>query len=270
MRFQFDHIVHFTQDPHTAAEKLNALKLHAVPGGRHESLGTFNALSYFGLSYIELLGVFDPSPADLSGPGDRYSLKESIKNNGGTERLIRCALRSEDLAAEAERLRGLGFDVYGPSPLSRRRPDGSTVSWKLLFAGRAEDSLPLPFFIEWDQKDDDRYEDLRSRKITEAHPEGCPALSAIGFAVKDAEQSARSWASALGLEMTEAFAEPELNAVGRRLKLAGGNLDFYTPKGPGLAAGALAAGGEGPFLIDIAGTGKSGIHKVCGALYRLR
>lgn len=270
MNLQFDHIVHFTQNPLKAAEQLNGLGLHAVPGGKHESLGTFNALSYFGLSYIELLGVFDSLPADLSGPDDRYSLKESIKMNEGRERLIRCALRTDDLTGEAERLRDLGFDVYGPSPLSRRRPDGSLVSWKLLFAGRPEDSLPLPFFIEWDQKDEERYEDLRSRKITEAHPGGGPVLSAIGYAVKDAEQSARGWAATLELEMTEAFAEPSLNAMGFRLKLAGGSLDFYTPNGPGLAADALAADGEGPFLIDITGTGKTGIHRVRGAIYRLR
>ena len=57
MNFTFDHLVWFYKNPEYAINPLSAKGIHAVKGGRHESWGTYNSLSYFDLSYIEFLGI---------------------------------------------------------------------------------------------------------------------------------------------------------------------------------------------------------------------
>ena len=59
MSLQFDHFVHLTPDPTEAAKDFQKIGLHAVQGGKHEKLGTYNTLSYFDLSYVDLIGIFD-------------------------------------------------------------------------------------------------------------------------------------------------------------------------------------------------------------------
>src|SRR5690625_1813933 len=126
MRFQFDHFVHLVNSPKKAMETYRDLQLHAVEGGRHENYGTFNSLSYFGLSYIELVGVFDKFL--LARAAEPHSFGRSILANNLKESGVRIALRSHDLLAEAERFRKLGFEVVGPKDYSRKRPDGSITS----------------------------------------------------------------------------------------------------------------------------------------------
>src|SRR5919199_137931 len=58
---RFDHIVVAVKDLNKAiATYRNGLGFTVVPGGEHPA-GTHNALVHFGLSYVELLAVQDPS-----------------------------------------------------------------------------------------------------------------------------------------------------------------------------------------------------------------
>jgi len=57
VEFSFDHLVHFVQNPLGAMEDAKKMGLHAFAGGNHEKWGTYNSLAYFGLSYIEFLGI---------------------------------------------------------------------------------------------------------------------------------------------------------------------------------------------------------------------
>ncbi|MEH5905017.1 VOC family protein, partial [Klebsiella pneumoniae] len=50
---QWDHAVQFVNQPEAAIEIFAGQQLRAVAGGRHPGWGTRNALSYFGLPYIE-------------------------------------------------------------------------------------------------------------------------------------------------------------------------------------------------------------------------
>src|SRR5690625_885234 len=107
MSFQFDHFIHFVNSPEKAQEALQALGLHAVEGGRHEKHGTYNSLSYFGLSYIELIGVFDKAIVESEAEFD-HSLRATIVQSNYQEGGARIALRSNDLQADADRFRELG------------------------------------------------------------------------------------------------------------------------------------------------------------------
>jgi Glyoxalase-like domain len=267
MGFQFDHLVHFVKSPVEAIEEYKKLGLYAVEGGNHEKLGTYNALSYYDLSYIELIGVFDQQLVE-SAAGIEYSLRDTFKNDQYVEGVSRIALRSTDLEVEAERFRSLGLEVHGPDPMSRKRPDGSLVSWKLLYVGKRGENLELPFFIQWDEGDEQRKQDLINRSVIADHPKGNVELSSVGFAVHNLEEAVEKWSKYLDLESEEAFVDESLNANGKRLLLDGGDIVFYSPIGEGPVSETLAKRGEKPFLVNFKGTNEELEFQLFGATYR--
>nr|VUD34029.1 Uncharacterised protein [Raoultella sp. NCTC 9187] len=56
---KWDHAVQFVNQPDEAIATFADHKLNALTGGRHPGWGTWNALSYFGLTYIEFLAIYD-------------------------------------------------------------------------------------------------------------------------------------------------------------------------------------------------------------------
>ena len=69
---QWDHAVQFVNQPEAAIEIFAGQQLRAVAGGRHPGWGTRNALSYFGLTYIEFLAISDPD--ELRAATDKFLL----------------------------------------------------------------------------------------------------------------------------------------------------------------------------------------------------
>lgn len=268
MNFQFDHLVHFVKHPLVTIEELKTQGLHAVEGGKHENYGTYNALCYFDLSYIELIGVFDQQLADKA-TGTKYSLRDTFQKDNYIEGFSRVALRSSNLEVVAEHFRNAGLEVFGPAPLSRRRPDGSVVSWKLLFAGNPNDQVELPFFIQWDESDEDRKQDLIHQSAIAPHQAGNVSLSSVGFAVNDVEKVVENWSKYLDLQVGESFIDESLQAKGQRLILAGGDLVFYSPIGEGLVSKTLEERGEKPFIVEFSGANENTQFELCGATYRL-
>ncbi|MDM8102196.1 MULTISPECIES: VOC family protein [Oceanobacillus] len=266
MHFQFDHLVHFVDSPEEAKEALKKLGLHAVDGGKHDNGGTYNALSHFDLSYIELIGVFDKQLADQ--PAEKYSLRDTFQKDDYASGLSRIALRSRNLEEEAKRFKSLGLEVIGPVPLGRKRPDGSMIHWKLLFAGNPEEKLSLPFFIEWEETDEERRETLKKQGTIAAHQKGNLSLESVGFAVKDAKAVIEKWETYLGLEQGESFFDEGLSATGHRLKLPGGDILFYEPEGEGIVSDTLKKRGEKPFIVTISGGNRQEQIKVKNAIYR--
>jgi hypothetical protein len=267
MTLKFDHFVHLTPDPTKALEAFQEHGLHAVQGGRHEDHGTFNTLSYFGLSYVELIGVFDETLATQAG-AVKYSLRETFVKNDYVSGPQRIALRSTNLEALAEHLSSLGYDVNGPVDMSRRRPDGSLLSWKLLFAGTSDEAFNLPFFIEWNESDEERFADLTKRETIAPHARGEVTVDGAAFVVSSIDAVIDQWAQALQLEKGKKYVDVTWNATAQRLLLPGGDIIFYEPNGDGVVQDALLKK-QGLFALQLTSAKQEQVS-IYDAIYRFK
>lgn len=92
-----------------------------------------------GPDYIELMAVVDPGEAAGSVLG-RWV--EAVAADGGGPAAV--CLRTDDLDDVCDRL---GLE---PTPMSRTRPDGVELRWRLAGLEVALGEDRLPFFIEWE------------------------------------------------------------------------------------------------------------------------
>ncbi|MDB4896056.1 MAG: glyoxalase/bleomycin resistance protein/dihydroxybiphenyl dioxygenase, partial [Firmicutes bacterium] len=158
---RLDHAMQIVRDLDAAVATFRQLGLHVVPGGEHPDWGTHNALCYFDdLTYIELLAIRSEADAirsDMGGNAHRFL--------AGGEGIGTAALRSEQITADADAMRDRGVAVTGPVPGSRRRPDGSLLTWQL-----ALPAWPQPFLIAWGDEAPARRADLIARGALAPHP----------------------------------------------------------------------------------------------------
>jgi hypothetical protein len=114
--------------------------VRAAFGGVHPGRGTRNALLSLGeRRYLEIIAP-DPEQTDVP---DSYGLR--MLNE---PRLVTWAAHPGDIKALAARLVKAGVAAEGPTPGSRKRPDGQVLQWQTLNLKDNADGL-LPFFIEW-------------------------------------------------------------------------------------------------------------------------
>lgn len=268
MQVAFDHLVHFIQvHPQQAVKQMSMLGLHAVAGGRHENWGTFNSLCYFDLSYIEFLGLEHP---DVAEQAREYGLIDQLlldlpKGEG----LGTIALRTDNMEESAAILRSKGIRVRGPFPGSRQRSDGRVISWKMLFLERESDDLPLPFFIQWEQTDEERRADLAQNGIIAPHPAGEIALDYVAYAVGDLDKTGKQWQDLFSLEAKEPYFHKQWGATCQILSLTGGNLLFCQPEGKGIVSEVLQKRGERPFLVNLRGADIHKVNYISGSIYQL-
>ncbi len=121
---QWDHAVQFVNQPEAAIEIFAGQQLRAVAGGRHPGWGTRNALSYFGLTYIEFLAIADPD--ELRAATDKFLLsRDAARLLPENEALFRVALRSDDIDATYDQLRRTGVTVSPIVDGQRNDPQGN-------------------------------------------------------------------------------------------------------------------------------------------------
>ena len=138
-----DHIVYAVPDlAGGVADLEQRLGVRAAPGGRHESAGSHNALlGLGGASYLEIIA---PDPTNPNPPRPRaFNLDE----NGGP-RLAGWATRSTAIDQTVDRARAAGYDPGPIQDLSRRRPDGLLLEWRLTRHDTGGEFV-LPFVIDW-------------------------------------------------------------------------------------------------------------------------
>ncbi|CAM5376834.1 Glyoxalase-like domain-containing protein OS=Lysinibacillus sphaericus OX=1421 GN=LS41612_14290 PE=4 SV=1 [Lysinibacillus sphaericus] len=218
MTLYFDHLVHQVQSPENMKVFLNKRHIHTVNGGQHTMWGTYNTLSYFGLSYIEQIAVYDHALFEEAAKLP-YSLHYTFKQNNERYGFSRIALRTTNIEQEAQRLSALGFDVYVRDACSRTRPDGSVVHWKLLHFGKVGQAIDFPFFIEWADGDEERYAQLiASGAVTTSQT---ISMESVQFYVQDAQATAKLWHEVLQLP------EPVVHSEFIALHLPNIRLDFY-------------------------------------------
>jgi hypothetical protein len=115
-----------------------------VAGGAHPGRGTHNALLSLGPpTYLEVIAR-DPSQSPST------PVPFGLDALDGVPRLVAFAVGCADIDDTVASLRASGrADVGSPFSMSRRRPDGSELSWRLAMIGEGPAGA-RPFLISWD------------------------------------------------------------------------------------------------------------------------
>jgi hypothetical protein len=167
MLLGIDHLVIACADPDAAVADLERdVGLLPGGGGRHEALGTFNRLVWLGDTYLELIGVFDRDLAERSWVG--APTVRALDAGGG---LATWAVATDDIDADVARLDAGGAGLSEVIPGERRRPDGSTVRWRLAQPRELGLERP-PFLIEHDTHSAEWSPADRAARAEEVHPIG--------------------------------------------------------------------------------------------------
>ncbi|MDG9717804.1 VOC family protein [Streptomyces sp. DH24] len=176
-----DHLVLATPDlAATVADFARRTGVTPAPGGAHVGLGTRNHLvGLGGDSYLEIVG---PDPEQAAPPGSRPLWPAGLT----APRTLAWAIRPPDLDAAVAAARARGHDPGEVRPMSRRRPDGTLLRWRL--TDGTHPSGLVPFLIDWG---------------TSAHPAtGLPVtpLRSLSASAPDPDR-VRPLLSALGVDL---------------------------------------------------------------------
>jgi hypothetical protein len=137
---ELDHVLWAAPDLEKGVEELYALTgVTARPGGRHPGMGTHNALLGLGRTYLEVLAP-DPTQPGV-GPGVELAALPG-------PRLHAFAARTRDLEADLARLERLGIGARRIE-MSRARPDGGALRWRLALLLGHDLGRSVPFLIDW-------------------------------------------------------------------------------------------------------------------------
>ena len=142
-RLELSQIIYGVRDLDAATARIAALGLMVLDGGRHPGLGTANRIVPLGSAYFEILGVVDGAEARANPYGAAL-----LRQIASGDRLVRWSLRTDALdRVAADR------DLV-PEARSRRRPDGSLLTWRAAGLSLSHIDGWLPFFMEWDDPAD--------------------------------------------------------------------------------------------------------------------
>jgi catechol 2,3-dioxygenase-like lactoylglutathione lyase family enzyme len=242
---RFDHAVIAVSDLDRAVEAYRSLGFDVFPGGRHEHRGTHNALIRFGgADYIEVLGVYDPDKAVHSGLNGR-TLAEFVRDREGG--IVGHCYATDDIEAEAAGMRQAGLEMVGPFEMRRERPDGRALTWRLLVPVDVPWRRRWPFFIQWDDPDEERL----SVEGVGAHPNGARAVTGVAVAVRDLEEAVRLYSTLFNAEpgRRDECAGPAAKRV--TFDIRGFTIDLLSPSGDGPVRRALERDGEGPLEVTV-------------------
>lgn len=141
-----DHLVYATPDlDATIAEFRAATGLEPAPGGRHVGLGTRNVLVGLGpTAYLEIVG---PDAGTPPQPGRQMPFGIADLPE---PRLTTWAVHPPDIARAAAASARAGADLGPVVSMSRERPDGVRLDWRLATTHPAPLHGVTPFLIDWE------------------------------------------------------------------------------------------------------------------------
>lgn len=201
-RDAFDHILIGAPNLEEAIawfEKASGVR--PMVGGRHPGRGTRNALVSLGKPhYLELIA---PDPQQASTDSAWLSERlDQIRALPGP-RAFNWAVATHDMEATRRAVQTAGLKFSGPSPGSRKRPDGRVLEWSSLTLADDDGGL-IPFFIQWGPQSLHPSEDspqgctLKSLQLISPHPGKLEAtLRAIGLQAEGREGSSTRLAVSL-------------------------------------------------------------------------
>jgi hypothetical protein len=217
MNITFDHIVHFTQQPEKAMQAFQEQGFKAFKGGNHPNWGTHNCLCYFNnLAYIEWIGIKD---LEVASQSDNLLIQQIYSDSTSVgEGFTQLAFRTNQIDELANLLKNKQYNVIGPVAGSRKRDDGTTLTWSMLFI---KDDFRYPFFIQWGQPDE-----IREKTMAEwmKHPVGPTSMSTIHLSSPDPGTALKKFA--------HLFDQSEADLKGYTLSIGGILLKFHNHEGP--------------------------------------
>lgn len=238
-----DHIVILVRDLAQASRDYADAGFTVTPGGEHAGGATHNALVCFGDgAYFELIAFKEPATPQPHRWWTRLAQGEG---------LVDYALLSDDLAAEAERLRaaGLAGEVQDGG---RTRPDGQRLVWRSVMLGPGSGLSPLPFVIQ----------DVTPRELRvpggDATRQSLPVTRVAGLSlvVADLGEGRRLLTTLLGVEGQPSTPSAAGTAGAARFQVGRQWLELLQPSGDTGAPGAfLRDRGQGPFEVVLSGDG---------------
>jgi len=245
IRYGFDHAAIAVRDLRAAVERFSKIGFHVEAGGNHPGFGTANALIHLENGYVELLAVEDVEVARAAGIRRRELVEYLEARPGG---LIGYALTCDSLERVGLRLGRVAPRLVDPPlRMSRTRPDGSTLHWRLLVPGGSTWCRPWPFLIEWEEPHAAPPASGRRR-----HTNGASAIDALVVGTTSLEDIESFYRENLGLPLrrlpSRGRDDPPRAAVdvgGCRIEL----VEVPPSSSPGPLAGC--PGGEGPLELRI-------------------
>lgn len=139
-----DHLVYATPDLEQGIDAIEELLgVRPAAGGKHTGLGTHNALLGLGEGvYIEVIAP-DPEqpPPERPLPFGLATLR--------APRLATFCIRTTDIDELVASARKTGYDPGNIVDMSRQRPDGTVLRWRLAFHEQMPEGGTIPFVIDW-------------------------------------------------------------------------------------------------------------------------
>src|SRR6185437_7033571 len=89
---ELSQVIYGVRDLDAATQRIEALGLTVLDGGRHPGLGTANRIVPLGAAYLERLGVVDEAEARHNNYG-----MAMLRQIAAGDRLVRWSLRTADL-----------------------------------------------------------------------------------------------------------------------------------------------------------------------------
>lgn len=139
-----DHLVYAAPDLSVAVDALaTCTGVRPTPGGRHARLGTHNALLALGPDmYLEIIAPDREQPPPAT---PRPFGLDTVT----TARLVTWALKAPDIDAHVAAARAAAYDPGVVTSMSRTRPDGVRLEWRLTLTPKLQGDGLVPFLIDW-------------------------------------------------------------------------------------------------------------------------
>jgi hypothetical protein len=139
----FDHLLWAAPDLDAGAEAFAAATgVTPTVGGSHPGFGTRNRLARLGPGVF--FEVIAPDPAQ-DHAGTRAQKIAAMPRPG----IITFAVQTDDLAAAQRAAEAAGLTIRPPVAMSRTRPDGVKLAWRILYLEHPVYGEAVPFVIDW-------------------------------------------------------------------------------------------------------------------------
>jgi len=232
-----DHLVIAVRDLGEARGRYEALGFTVVEGGRHP-VATHNALiALADGGYIELIAFYEPSP--------QHRWWQALQRGGG---LVDFCAQTDDLRADVAALRRAGVEIDDPVPLSRVRPDGFELQWRLCIPSKGYRGI-APFLIE--------DETPRAERVPRetAHANGAVGINGLILAVPDVSRP-RAWYESILGRPGQSVWRRDLDGRGVRFEVGDHGVELLAPANAGSPlARSLAARGPSPYRAELRAAG---------------